>query len=363
MSQMQLTGYTGKLLRINLSAQSISVQDIAQDISRGYLGGAGYIAHYLLDEVPPDCDPLGPDNKLIFACGPITGTGVPGSGRHCVGARSPLTGGVAKSEVGEYWGASLKRAGFDAMIVEGVSAKPVYIAITDGKPEIKDAAHLWGKETKQTQEAIRQEMGSDRVRVSMIGPGGEAQVLYACIMSGLFDAAGRGGMGAVMGSKNLKAIAIKGGSSPAIANVDGIREIARWMLENSNMYAAMSEYGTAPAQIKFNEVGNVPIRNFRDGEFPNEYNLTAHNIKDTISVGMEGCWNCTIKCKKIVKAEEPYQVEPEYGGPEYESLGALGSVCGVDDLVAVLICQPALQRTLHRRHLRRRHHRLCHGMF
>ncbi len=335
MAEAQSMGYTGNLLRVDLSAGSFTTETISETVRRRYLGGAGFVAYYLLNEVPPDCDPLGPDNKLIFAAGPISGTTIPGSGRHCVGARSPLTQGVAKSEVGEYWAAALKKAGFDLLIVEGVSPKPVYLSIDAGKPELKDAGHLWGKETKETQEAIREEMGGGKVRVSMIGPGGESQVLYACIMCGLFDAAGRGGMGAVMGSKNLKAIALKGGSAPKVANPAGVKATAKWFVDNMNLMAGMADLGTAAAQVKFYEVGNVPIRNFRDAEFPNSYNLTALNIKHTIRQGMEGCWCCPVKCKKIVAADEPYPVIPEYGGPEYESLGALGSCCGVDDVVAV----------------------------
>jgi aldehyde:ferredoxin oxidoreductase len=214
----------GKLLRINLTEASIADENLDDAFFRKYLGGTGFIAYFLLKELPSGVDPLGTGNKLIFATGPVTGTSMIGSGRNSVGAKSPLTGGIALSQVGEFWGAELRRAGYDVIIIEGKAKKPVYLWICDGKVEIKKATHLWGKETKETQQVIRTELGDDKIRVAMIGPGGERLVPFACIMEGLYDAAGRGGLGAVMGSKNIKAIAVRGHTQPTVADPERIKE-------------------------------------------------------------------------------------------------------------------------------------------
>lgn len=211
-------GYNGVVLRINLSTNSVSTQTIDELFCRKYLGGAGFVTYFLWKELRPNTDALGPDNKLVFALGPLTGIPLSGTGRNCVGAKSPLTGTIAKSEAGEFWGSELKRAGYDAIIIEGKAAKPVYIWIHDGEANIRDASHLWGRNTKETQQAIRDELGDKLVRVALIGPAGENLVRYACIMHGLYDTAGRGGLGAVMGSKNLKAIAVRGHKAPQMAD-------------------------------------------------------------------------------------------------------------------------------------------------
>lgn len=328
-------GYNGKILRVDLTTERMTIEQIDGPFCKKYLGGAGFIAHYLLTEVNLGIDPLGPENKLIFAVGPLTGVPLGGCARHAVGGKSPLTGGVAKSEVGEYWGSQLKRAGFDAVIIEGKSKVPVYIHILGGEVAIRDASHLWRKNTKETQESIRAELGDSRVRVAMIGPGGENLVKYACIMHGPFDAAGRGGLGAVMGSKNLKALAVRGNKMPPIMNLAGISKMARWLKENMDLVKGLKEFGTGLAMPRYEKVGNLPTRNFRDGTFPNVDKISAKVVKETIGIGMEGCFACPVRCKKVVELHEPYQVDRAYGGPEYETLGALGSACGIDDLHAL----------------------------
>ena len=328
-------GYNGRILRVNLTRNEIITESIEENFYRKYLGGAGLIAYYLLKEVEPGISPLSPENKIIFGLGPLTGIPFPGTGRHCVGAKSPLTGGIAKSEAGEFWGAELKFAGFDALIIEGKSEKPVYIWIHDGEASIRDAGHLWGKYTKETQEIIRAELNDKRARVAMIGPGGENLVKYACVMHGTYDAAGRGGMGAVMGSKNLKAIAVRGTRKLRIVNPEGVKALRGWLEENKNLTAGLSAFGTAPIIPIFEKLGNLPTRNFRDGEFPTVENISTQTLKKTIRVGMEGCFACPVRCKKIVEAEEPYKIDRAYGGPEYETIGALGSNCGIDDIKAI----------------------------
>jgi len=328
-------GYNGKILRVNLSDGSISTETTDDLFCRKFLGGAGFVTYFLWKELNPGIEPLGPDNKLIFAAGPLTGSLLPGSGRNCIGAKSPLSGTIAKSEVGGFWGAEFKRAGYDAVIIEGKAEKPVYLLIHDGEASIRNASHLWGRNTKETRQAIRDELGDRSIRVAMIGPGGENLVLQACIMNGLYDAAGRGGLGAVMGSKNLKAIAVRGHKAPQIASPERLKELREWLLANMHLVSDEAEYGTG-APMKFWEAnGNLPVRNWRDGLFPSVKMIDPQAIKDTIRIGMEGCFGCPVRCKKIVRVEEPYAVDSDYGGPEYETLAALGSNCGIDNLKAI----------------------------
>ncbi|MFC1892429.1 aldehyde ferredoxin oxidoreductase family protein [Chloroflexota bacterium] len=327
-------GYNGKILRVDLDNGSISVETTDQLFCRQYLGGAGFVTYFLWKELQPGIDPLGPDNKIIFALGPVTGTQIPGSGRNCIGAKSPLTGGIAKSEVGEFWGAELKWAGYDAVIIEGRAGKPVYLWIHDGEASIRDASHLWGRNTKETQQAIRSELGDDRIRVALIGPGGENLVRCACIMNGLYDAAGRGGLGAVMGSKNLKAVAVRGHKAPPVSEPEQVKEFRQWMLANMRRVRDFHEFGTGADMDGFETTGNLPVRNFRDGLFPGVSMIDAKTVRDTIRTGMGACFGCPVRCKKVVQLQEPYPVDPAYGGPEYETLAALGSNCGIDNLKA-----------------------------
>ena len=330
-------GYNGKILRVNLSQGTTSADALDELFCRKYLGGAGFISYFLLKELQQGIDPLGPENKLIFALGPVTGVPLPGSGRHCVGAKSPLTGGYAKSESGGFWGAELKHAGYDAIIVEGKAEKPVYLWIHDGEASIRDASYLWGKNTKEMQETIRAELGDSLIRVAGIGPAGENLVRIACIMNDLKDAAGRGGMGAVMGSKNLKAIAVRGHKRTKVDEPERLKEIRQWVLAHRELWASFAEYGTGSPALMEGGVttGNVPVRNFLDGEFPEISKITGGAVKDTIRIKMEGCYACPVRCKKVVKVDEPYSVDPAYGGPEYETLAAIGSNCGVSDLKAI----------------------------
>ena len=206
-------GYNGKILRADLSRGRVKVENIDDAFCRKYLGGSGFVTYFLLKELQPRIDSLSPENKLIFAVGPVTGTSILGAARFSAGAKSPLSGGIAWSQAGGFWGVELKRAGYDAIIVEGKADKPVYLWICDEEAEIRSATHIWGQKTKETQRIIREEIGDKSVRVIMIGPAGERLVRFACIMDGTHDAAARGGLGAVMGSKNLKAIALRGHKS------------------------------------------------------------------------------------------------------------------------------------------------------
>lgn len=328
--------FHNKILRVNLTEGTTRVEEPGPVYFRRYMGGWNIIADVLLREVPVGADPLGPENKLIFAPGVLTGLAISGASRNAVGAKSPLTGAFGATEVGGNFGAQLKRAGFDALIVEGASDNPVYLWIKDGVVEIRDATQLWGKTTKETQEMVREELGESRAELTMIGPGGENMVRYACVMNGLKDAGGRAGLGAVMGSKKLKAVAVRGTMNLDGVDAEKIREMARRKAQEIREGdRGLSRWGTGGGPLEGGVLqGNLPIRNFRDGEFPEIGGLEY--IMDKIGIGMEGCWACAVRCKKVVQAEtEAYKVDPDYGGPEYETIGSLGSCCGVSDIVAV----------------------------
>jgi len=338
-------GFTGKLLRVNLNTEKISVETLEKTFYRRYFGGRGLISYYLLKELEPKINPLGPENKLIFACGPVTGAPVSGSGRNSVGAKSPLTGAYGEAEAGGYWGAELKRAGFDAIIFEGKASSPVYLWIKDQKVELRDASRLWGHEIRKSQETIRNELGDKRVKVAQIGPGGEKQVRYACVINDMHHVAGRCGMGAVMGSKNLKAVAVKGSKSVPLRKPKRLAKLARWMAQNvDNVAHALHTYGTGDEMDVMVETGNLPIRNFRDGDFPEVDQISAETVKEQVRVGMGTCFACAVACKKKVKVTEPWNVYPEYGGPEYETLASMGSNCGVSDLKAICKANELCQR-------------------
>ncbi len=330
--------FHNKILRVNLSDATIKVEEPGVAYLRRYMGGWNIIADVLLREVPAGADPLGPANKLVFAPGVVTGLPISGASRNAVGAKSPLTGGFGAGEAGAAFGAELKRAGFDALIVEGVSPTPVYLWIKDGVCEIRDASHLWGKDTKTTWETLKTELNDKRLHCAMIGPGGENMVRVACIMNGLFDAVGRTGMGAVMGSKKLKAVAAHGTKGLESFDELKIRELARYMAQGINAgqkNPSMHKYGTGVGMEAATLMGNLPVRNFRDGDFEGAATISAENFMESeLGDGMEGCFACAMRCKKLVKGEG---IDREYGGPEYESFAALGSNCGVDDIRKISI--------------------------
>ncbi|HYM92330.1 MAG TPA: aldehyde ferredoxin oxidoreductase N-terminal domain-containing protein, partial [bacterium] len=224
-----MRGVAGKILRVDLASRSITVDHPDEHFYRAYLGGAGFVSYFLLKEVPRGIDALDSRNRLIFALGPLTGLPMPGATRSCVGAKSPLTNGYSKSEAGGFFPMALKKAGYDAVIVTGRADRPVYLLMTDEQVEIRDASHLWGKTVLETQDAIAAETGQKTIRTAAIGPAGENLVRFACIMNDVKGAAGRGGLGAVMGSKNLKAVAASGRWTPKVANPDKIRELTLTM--------------------------------------------------------------------------------------------------------------------------------------
>jgi aldehyde:ferredoxin oxidoreductase len=330
-----LHGYNGRILRVNLSEGKISVDQPPGDYYQRYLGGRGFIVTTLLKEVPAGVDPLGAQNKLIFALGPLTGMPLPGGGRNSVGAKSPLTGGFGEAEAGGFWGAELKKAGFDAVIIEGQAASPVYLWIQDGQAELRDAGHLWGKEIAETHLEIRKELADTLIRTAIIGLGGERLVRFACIAEDITHIAGRTGMGAVMGSKKLKAIAVRGRNVPPMANPATVHDLARWMAKNYKEETKVWKYGTGESMEAHNLTGNLSVLNFQDGFFEGAEKLSGRVICDQFRVGMHGCYACPIRCKKEIKIEGPWAVDPVYGGPEFETIAAFGPNCGVSDAKAV----------------------------
>jgi aldehyde:ferredoxin oxidoreductase len=332
-----MNGYTGKILHVDLTHSTIEVEEPEERFYRRYLGGNGFVAYYLLREVPQGADPLGPDNVLVIAGGTMTGVPIAGAGRSVVGAKSPLTGGYGEADVGGFFGAELRRAGFDALVVHGQAPGPVYLWIHDGEVEIRPADHLWGTTTRECQEAVRAELGEPRARLAAIGPGGEKRVRYACVINDLKHAAGRTGLGAVMGAKNLKCVAARGKAPVPLADGEAVKELTRWLNANwRDKSLEMHELGTNGGLLGLNTGGRLPTRNFQDGQFEGAEQISGEAMRDTILIDRGGCFACPIRCKRVVRVDDDqYQVDPEYGGPEYETVGSFGSNCGVDDLRAI----------------------------
>lgn len=332
-------GYLGKIIRINLTDRSIKIEEPDELFYRTYIGGKGFVSYYLLKELDPDVDPLSPENILIFATGVLTGVPVAAMPRYAVGAKSPLTDGYGQSESGGFWGPELKKAGYDGIVVEGKASSPVYIYITNDNIEIKDASHIWGKEIGEAQDIIRQEVGEKRARLVQIGPGGENLVRYACIINELKHANGRTGLGAVMGSKNLKAIAVKGNGTIPMADPEKVKDIGKRYLDQYMEHPlsyGLYDLGTAGGLLGLNQSGILPTRNFRMGEFEGAEKISGVAMAETILKKREGCYACAIRCKRAVEVNnERFTVDPKYGGPEYETIGSFGSLCCVDDLEVI----------------------------
>ncbi|MBI4785842.1 MAG: aldehyde ferredoxin oxidoreductase family protein [Chloroflexi bacterium] len=340
-------GYTGKILRVDLTNRKIEIESHDDEFYRQYLGGRGMVAYYLLNELPRHVEPLSPENILVFAAGPLTGAAVSGQGRNGAGAKSPLTDGLGNAEGGGFWGAELKRAGFDGIVVQGRADKPVYLWVHDGQAEVRDAAHLWGKTSGETEDALHAELGDRAIRTAVIGPAGERLVRFAAIVNDRSHFVGRNGLGAVMGSKNLKAIAARaapGKGRMEIANPAGVQAISKWMGSHLDLVAGLHEHGTARIVRSLSKAGGLPSYNFRDGHFDANEKITGQTMSATILVTQETCFACAVRCKRVVEVKDapgwattrdrPY-VDPLYGGPEYETLAAFGSLEGNDDLIAL----------------------------
>jgi len=338
-------GYNGKRLVVDLTEMEIRSEEPDEVWHRKFLGGMGSVAYHLLNIVGAHTDPLGPDNVLVMSTGVITGAPFSGSGRNAVGGKSPLTGGFGEADAGGFWNAELKHAGFDEIIFKGKASEPVWLWINEGEAELRGGSSLWGLEVGECQDKMREMTGEPQAKTALIGPGGEKMVRIACVINDLSHVAGRSGMGAVMGSKNLKGVAVRGRNPPELADPDRVKELARSLVKRVETEArGLHEYGTGAVMDAYAKTGNLPTRNFRDGDWPHAKEIDAIAIKEKYRVGMGTCYSCAVRCKKEVELEEPYRVERRYGGPEYETLGALGSDCGVSDLPAICKANELCQR-------------------
>ena len=329
-------GYTGNILHVNLSTKKVQIEHPEETFYRTYWGGRAFALYYMLKGMKSKVDPLSPDNLLIFAPSVITGTPAPAIPRYTVCAKSPLTGAQGEAEAGGWWGPELKKAGFDAIIIKGASPTPVYLYIKDGQVQIKDASFLWGENTLVTQQLIKEELADDKVRVAQIGPAGENLVRFANIVNELKHFNGRNGLGAVMGSKKLKAIAVRGTQPIKLHNKEKIKEITKQItsrITDNPLSRSLREFGTVAGIASIYKTGWLPTNNWSTNDFKKGENLTAETYNKTILKGSEGCYACPIRCKRVVEVDEPsIKVDPIYGGPEYETVVAFGSLCGIDDL-------------------------------
>jgi aldehyde:ferredoxin oxidoreductase len=341
-------GYNGKILHVNLTTGELAVEEPDEKFYRKYMGGSAMGLTYLLNDMPVGVDPLGPDNMLALCLSVITGTPISGQSRMTSVAKSPLTGCIGDAQCGGFFPAELKFAGFDAVIVKGRAEKPVYLWIRDGEAELRDASHLWGRITGDVEAALKEELGDHKIEVLQVGPAGEKGVRFAAIMNMSNRANGRTGMGAVMGSKNLKAIAVRGTGKPSVADKDALNELARWgavRVPDSDV-AGLAKYGTAETTGAQQRAGGLATYNFNSGVFDGWEPIDGTTMYDTIlrgaaedkqdRYGRDTCYSCSVRCKRVVEITEgPYQVDPHYGGPEYETTSTLGNYCGIDNLPAI----------------------------
>ncbi len=353
--------WAGKILRVDLTAGSVKSEPLNMEWARAYIGSRGLGTKYLCEEVDATVDPLSPANKIIWATGPLTGTMASTGGRYTVITKSPLTGAIACSNSGGYWGAEFKMAGWDMVIFEGASPKPVYLYVNDDVAELRDAAHLWGKSVWETEGLLKKSLQDPLTRVSSIGKAGENGVLFAAVVNDLHRAAGRSGVGTVMGSKNLKAIAVRG--TKGVGNLknpkafmQAVKEKKKILAENGVTGQGLPIYGTQVLMNVINEIGALPTRNHRDSQFESAKDISAEAMATPRAtdgkkhlVTNQACFGCTIACGRISKMDQSHftvATKPQYwganGGLEYEAAWALGAANGVKDLEALqyanLIC-------------------------
>jgi aldehyde:ferredoxin oxidoreductase len=336
-----MDGWHGRLLRVNLTEGTTKEEAIPEEEARKYIGGRGLAIKYLIEGMDPTADPLSPENLLIMATGPLTGTPAPTGNRYMVVTKSPLTGVLANSNSGGVFPTMMKRSGYDLLLFEGKSEKPVYLYLDEGRAELRDASHLWGKNTHETDDAIRAETADD-VAVACIGPAGENLALIAAIINDKHRAAARSGVGAVMGAKNLKAVAARGERNPALHDAAGlkavVREANRQLAADIRAGSTMRIYGTSYVPDVTDEAGIFPTYNFQYGQFHGTHKINGPTLKEHFLIRHTGCYGCPLACARLteVKAEEWGEKYAGAGeGPEYETIGSLGSACGVDNMAAI----------------------------
>lgn len=331
-------GWHLKILRVNLTTRKITTEDVDPKIARDYLGGRGWAIHYMYKEMDPTVDPLSPQNMLIFATGPLTATPAPTGNRYMVVTKSPLTGALAHSNSGGEFPTWMKRTGFDLFIFEGKASEPVYVLVNEDQVEIRSAAHVWGKDTHETTDILKAETSAE-ARVACIGPAGENLALMAAIMNDKHRAAARSGVGAVMGSKNLKAVVAMGNKNPPLHDPEGMRalsvstskEVGADVKKGSNMRI----YGTSYVPQVTNTLGILPTRNFLQGTFEGVNHIDGDALKDQYLIRHTPCYRCPLSCGRLTEVPDgPYKGKGE--GPEYETISSLGTGCGVSNLAALV---------------------------
>ncbi len=326
-------GYMGKILRVDLTNGTWKKEDLDLDVGKKYLGSRGLGVKIMMDEVPANVDPLSPENKLIIASGGLTGAPVPTSGRYMAITKSPLTGTIAIANSGGYWGPNFKFTGHDLIIFEGKADKPVYLYINDDDVEIRDAEHLWGKTLTETTDILKEEF--EGCKVLAIGPAGERLSPISAIMNDVDRAAGRGGVGAVMGSKNLKAIAVRGSKKVPLFDEAKTQEVSQAKIkilrEDPVAGGGLPAYGSAVLVNIINENGILPVKNFQESYTDEADTISGESLAEHHLVKKSACYRCPIACGRVVKLADGTVV----GGPEYETIWAFGADCAVYDLDAI----------------------------
>ncbi len=344
-------GYTGKLLFVDLTAKKIEARDLNEELARNFVGGYGIGARVLYTMIKPGSDPLGPENVIGFVPGPLTGSGAPLTGRYTVVCKSPVNSGWNDCNSGGYFGPELKKAGFDGVFISGASEQPVYLWIKDGNAEIRDGRRIWGLDCRQTQDFLVQKLGDNRLRAAVIGPAGEKRSLMAAVINDGHRAAARGGPGAVMGSKNLKAVAVRGTGKVAIANTDKFKEVSRSIndcIKNGPMapiVTAFSQQGTGMGTVYCAMTSDSPIKNWGGNitDF-NAENLDVNNMDSKFKIKSYGCANCPIACGADYTVNDGAWPVGETNRPEYETMAAFGSLCLNDNYEAVIKCNDICNR-------------------
>lgn len=332
-----MAGKIYQIVRINLGTRKVEFQDLAPEIVEKYYGGAGLAAKILYEETDASPDPLGPDNLLLAFTGPFTGTSVPSSSRHHLMSRSPLTGLIGESNVGGSWGVHFKKAGFDGLVVAGLSDSPVYLWIHDGGVEIRDAGPIWGKDSYDSAAWLKGET-SPKATVAVIGPAGERLAKVASIphIGRIVRAAARTGLGAVMGAKNLKAIVVYGSREIPVADQEALDKAVKAILPHIRKATeTFGKYGTSGGIDNYEKIGNFPIKNWKEGRWEGAAKISGVAMYNTVLSGRRACLLCPIACGRHVRITEGPYAPLECEGPEYESIGTLGGECLVDDLEAI----------------------------
>jgi len=334
-------GYTGYYLDVDLTKGKVHKKELEKEWARLYLGGSGVAARILWDRTGPDTNPLGPDNVLVVGTGPLTGVMFSPSGRMMFATKSPLTGVWAESHVGGFLGAEIKYAGFDFVVFNGRSKKPVYLSLRDGSADLLDASHLWGKETNMTTEMIREEHKDPTIKTGVIGPAGENGVLYSSIIVDFYRAAGRAGLGTVLGSKNVKGIAASGAQGLDVHDMDAYLKANDKEMEKlhdplwTESLASLRKYGTTDLVAIINEIGRLPTKNHWTGFFEKADDIGPEIIAEKYRIAQEACHGCAVGCKYVIRVKDGKYPTGPIGGPEYETIMAFGSNCMNSDIESI----------------------------